>query len=172
MGAQRGESDFENGPGAAPGMEGRAAPALAVRIDQRFDRRLKAGMRQRRDDEAVLPLPVALDDPVLDRASAADAEVRADGRNALVARRDHPQQVAAIRMAGNRLHLHRLAGQRVGRIDGTLRGVRDAVAAMAEAHDGQLFDHTCVRPRPGCGSQISGASRVGNRRASNQSCGR
>ena len=51
------------------------------------------------------------------------------------------QQVAAVRMAGERLDLHHLARQRVGHEHRPVRRLGNAVAAMAETGDREAFGH-------------------------------
>ena len=86
MRARRREADLEHVALAAARMEHRAAAAVAMGVDQIVDRRVEPGLRQRLDDEAALPVAIARGVPVLHRAAAADAEMRADRRDALGAR--------------------------------------------------------------------------------------
>ena len=76
---------------------------------------------------------------MLNRAAAANAEMRAERLDALRARCLDPQQMAAIRMAGDALDLNGLARQRVGHKDRACRRIRHAVAAMGDAIDGEPF---------------------------------
>ena len=135
------EADFEHAAFAAPRMERGAPPPLAVRVDQFADRRVEARLPQRRDDQFMLPCAIARKIPVLRLAAAAHAEMRTERRDALRARGLDAQQMAAVRVAGRRLDLDHLARQRVGHEHRPRRRVRDAVAAMAEARDGQPFGH-------------------------------
>ena len=137
--AERGEADFDDVARAAPGMERGAAAAVAVGVDQFVDRRIEAGLRERVDDQAALPFAIAGRGPMLDRAAAANAEMRAERLDALRARGLDPQQMAAIRMAGDALDLDGLARQRVGHEQRPRRRVRHAVAAVGEAVDGEPF---------------------------------
>ena len=100
MRPRRGEADFEHVVGAAPGMKHGAAAAVAMGVDQLGDRRVDAGLAERIDDEAAFPGAVGSGRPMLQRAAAADAEVRADRRDALGARYFDGEELAAVGMAG------------------------------------------------------------------------
>ena len=63
------------------------------------DRRVDARLRQRIDHERALPLAIARLVPMLQRAAATHAEMRADRRDALGARAFDIQQAAAVGMA-------------------------------------------------------------------------
>ncbi len=121
-------------------MENGAAAAVAVGVEDVADFRRNAGVAQRHDDNLALPGKVGRRRPVLELAAAAHAEMGADGCDAGGARRLDPQQVAPVWMAGPRVDLHDLAGQRIGHVDGA--GVRrgDAVAAGAETVDGETLN--------------------------------
>jgi hypothetical protein len=82
---------------------------------------------------------------VLQRAAAAGAEMRADRRDALGARDIDADEMAAVGMAGPWLDLDSLARQRVGHVDRAGRRVGDAVAAVADAGDGDLLSHAALR---------------------------
>ena len=114
-------------------------------VDQLVDRGLDPGLAQRRDQQIALPGAVAPGLPMLERAAAADAEMRADGSDPLGARCIDPHQMAAVGMTGPRLALDRLARQRVGHVDRSGGPVRDAVAAVAEPHDGETVNHAAPR---------------------------
>ncbi len=81
---------------------------------------------------------------MLDRAAAANAEMRTEGGNAIRACGQNAQEMPPVRMTRNRLRFDDLAGQRVGRIDRTVRRVANAVAAMAEPGDGEMLCHAVV----------------------------
>ena len=100
---------------------------------------------KRVDDEAAFPVAIAVRRPMLDRAAAADAEMRAERLDALGARGLDPQQMAAIRMAGDALDLDGLAGQRIGHEERARRRVGHAVAAVGEAIDDEPFGHDVGR---------------------------
>ena len=87
MRARGGKADFEHLMGAAARVKDDAAAAFAMGVDEIADRRVDAGLAQRRHDEIALPDAVRSARPVLQGAAAADAEMRADRRNALRARR-------------------------------------------------------------------------------------
>ena len=76
--AQRGKPDFEHAVRTAPRMQDGATAAFAMGVDELVDRRTEPRLRQRLDDERALPGPVGLSCPVLQRAAAAHAEMRAD----------------------------------------------------------------------------------------------
>src|SRR5437763_1520363 len=98
MGFARGKSDFQHIARTVACVEDRAPASLAMRIDQIVDRRVEPDARECVDDERALPLPISLDGPVLERAAAAEAEMRTDRRDALAARRLHFDQMAAVGM--------------------------------------------------------------------------
>ena len=122
-------------------MQHHAPPALAVRIDQFADLRIEPGLPQRLDEKTALPVAIARHVPMLRLASAAHAEMPAHRRDTLGARVLDAQQMAAVGMAGKRLDLRHLAGQRIGHIHRPLGRLRDTVAAMADAGNRQAFGH-------------------------------
>ena len=145
MRPRRRKADFEHVVGAAAGVKHRAAAAVAMRVDKLGDRRLDAGLVQRLDDEAALPGAVGSARPMLQGAAAADAEMRADRRDALGARLFDGEELPAVRMAGPILDFDAFARQRARHIDRTVGAGRDAVAALADRIDFQMLNH--VRPR-------------------------
>src|SRR5262245_3612195 len=112
MRAQRREADLQHIALAAASVKHRAAAPLAMGIDNVLDRSIDAGPRQCFDDESALPVAVTRRIPVLDRAAAADAEMRTDRRNALRARDIDANEPATIRMARPNVDLGGLARQR------------------------------------------------------------
>ena len=100
MRARRREADFEDVWGAAPGMKHRAAAAVAVRVNEIGHRRFNAGLAQRLDDETVLPRAVRRVRPMLQRAAAANPEMRADRRDTLGAGFFDVEELPAVRMTG------------------------------------------------------------------------
>ncbi len=60
---------------------------------------------------------------------------------ARVARGHHLDEMPPVGMARPRLGLDGLAGERIGHVDRPIRSVGDAVAAMTEMGDRELFDH-------------------------------
>ena len=82
---------------------------------------------------------------MLHGAAAADAEMRADRRDALGARRVDAKQLPPVGMAGNVLDLDRLAGQRAEHVNRLRAALDDTVAAMAEPIDHEALNH--ARPR-------------------------
>ena len=117
VGTRRRKADLEHIVRAAPGMKYGAAAAVAMGIDQLGDRRVEPGLAQRLDDEIALPGAIAGGVPVLHGAAAAHAEMRANRRDALRARRVDVQKPPPVGMAGDVLDLDRFAGQRAGNID-------------------------------------------------------
>ena len=72
---------------------------------------------------------------MLERAAAANSEMRADRRDAVGAGDVHLEQVAAVGMTGPWFDLGGLARQRIGHVEGTRGRVGDAVAARAKPGD-------------------------------------
>ena len=100
--ARRGKADLEHVVRAAPRMQHGAAAALRhARRSGLVDRRDQAGLRQRLDDQRALPLVIFGERPMLHGAAAADAEMLADRRDALVARLVDMQQMPPVGMAGD-----------------------------------------------------------------------
>ncbi len=95
--------------GTNPCMKHGAAAAFAVGVDEVIDRRGDAGLRQSGDHEVALPGAIGRRAPMLHRAAAAHAEMRADRRNALGARLLDLQQMSAVGIAGRRINLNALA---------------------------------------------------------------
>ena len=112
-----------------------------MRIDEIGDRRDKVRLRQRLDHQRALPQMIFGKRPVLHRAAAAGAEMLADRHRALVARSVDMHQMPPVRMTGHGVDRHHLARQRIRHKCGPNRRVGDAVAAMPQAVDGQLFGH-------------------------------
>ena len=103
---------------AHPGVQGDAAAAGAMGVDQLADLAVDAGLRQRLDDEVALPGAVARGVPVLDRAAAADAEMRTERRDPFRACAFDLEQAPAVgMMARDRRDLDGFARQRVGHVD-------------------------------------------------------
>jgi hypothetical protein len=82
---------------------------------------------------------------MLHGAAAADAEMRADRRDALGTRRVDAKQLPPVRMAGNAVDLDRLAGQRAEHENRLRAALDDAVATMADAIDDEALNHTAPR---------------------------
>ena len=82
---------------------------------------------------------------MLQGAAAADAEMRADRRDARGARRLDGEKLPPVGMTGNGLDLDGLAGQCAGHVDRFVRPVGDAVAAMANVVDDQPLNHAPPR---------------------------
>ena len=82
---------------------------------------------------------------MLHGAAAADAEMRADRRDALRTRTLDLQEPAPVGMPCDLIDFDRLAGQRAGHVDRAGGTVGDAVAAMAQPGDQQPFNHAPPR---------------------------
>ena len=148
----RGKTDLEYVMRAHPRMQGDAAAAEAMGVDQRRHLAIDPGLRQRLDHDFALPGAIGLDVPVLDGAAAADTEMRAERRDALRACGfDLDQSTAVGMVTGNRRDLDRFAAERVGHVDAFAAGDGDAVAAMADMIDDEmLFSHGARRGRIRC----------------------
>jgi len=128
--------------GAHAGVQSDAAPARAMGVDQRiyvaFELRLSQGL----DHDPAFPGAVVLHVPVLDRAAAADPEMRAKRRDPFRAGALDRQQPPAVRvMARHGRDLHALAAQRVRNIDALSVRRGDAVAEMADMIDHHALNH-------------------------------
>ena len=114
MRARRGKADLEHAARAAPGMERGAAAAVAVGVDQRVDRRVDAGLPQRRDDQAALPFAIGRGGA--SAASRSRRKCRNAGRSARCARRSRARPGAeppvGIARAGRRPRRSRPAAHR------------------------------------------------------------
>ena len=97
------------------------------------------------DDEIALPRAIKFGLPMLHGAAAANAEMRADRRNALGARLVDAKKLPPVGMAGNALDFDRLAGQRAEHENRLRAALDDAVAAMADPVDHEALNH--ARPR-------------------------
>ena len=151
------EADAQDALGALPRVQRGAAASGAVGIDQLADLAGDAGMGQRVDHQLPLPRPIDVLPPVLDGAAAAGAEMRAERRDPLRARRDDMGEHSAVGMVSRRRqHLHGLAAERIGHVDAAAVGERDAVAEVADMIDDEAFNHMMAvlpqpQPSPACG---------------------
>src|SRR6185312_4215184 len=139
------EADLQDVLLAAPRMEDGTAAAVPVGVDEAADLGLDAGLRKRRDHELPFPGVVVRRLPVLQRAAAAGAEMRADRHDPRRARLIDTQQAAAIRMARHGLDLDGLARQRVWYVNRPVGAFRAAVAAVADLADDQPLNHAAPR---------------------------
>jgi hypothetical protein len=140
------KSDPEHLMRAHARMERDAAPAEAVRIDQRRHFAIELRLLERLDDQIALPGAVLLHLPMLNCAAAADAKMRTERRDPRGAcDLDRKQAPAVGMMTGNGRHLDRLAGKRVRHIDGLAIDKADAVATMAHMIDQELLNHVARR---------------------------
>ncbi len=145
MGLERSKSDLEHVVRAAPRVEHRAAAALAVSVDRGVDRRIEPNLRQGRRNQPALPIAVARGRPMLERAAAANCEMRTDRRDPLAAADIDLDEMAAVGMTGPSIDLDGLARQGIGRVDRARRRVRDAVAAPAEPGNDKPLSHVARR---------------------------
>ena len=140
---------------SASRMQHHAPAALAVGIDQIADRRFDPGLVKRGEHETPLPDTVGVGAPMLQRAAAAGAEMRADRLDALRARHDHAKQSRAVALP---LHLDRLAGQRIGNVDRAFGRFGDGVAAVAHARDAEGLGHAFTPALPRCAAWCASAT--------------
>ncbi len=115
------------------GVKGRAAPARAMRVDERADLGGNALALQRFDDEAALPLAIEPSRHVLRGAPAASAEPAAHRLGALGR---GAQRLDERRALGRGRVAHALAGQRAGN-DGATG--RDAAPMRIERDDRKIL---------------------------------
>jgi hypothetical protein len=126
-------------------MEHDTAAAVAVGVDEIADWRLDAGLPQRLYRKIAFPRAVSFRLPMLHGAAAAEAEMRANRRDALRARLFDGEEMSPVRLAGHAFDFDAFAGQRSRYIDWTTGPVGHAVAAVADPPDHQMLNH--VRPR-------------------------
>ena len=136
-----GEAHFEHLVRAHPRVQGDPAPAQAMGVDQRTHFASYLRLCQRFDHEVALPCAVVFGVPVLDRASSANAEMRAESRDPLLACLLDLQQSPAVGMARHRRHLDRLAAKRVGHIHRLSIGEGHAVAEVTDVIDDEALNH-------------------------------
>ncbi len=98
--ACRREADLEHVMRSHPGVQGDAPPARAMGIDQRRHVAMDSACASVVDHEIALPGTIALGVPVLDRAAAADAEMRAERRRSVPGWRARPAAGAGGRDGG------------------------------------------------------------------------
>ena len=146
MRAHRRKADREHVMRAAPRVENRAPAAVAVSVDEIGDRRVDAGLTQCGRDQIALPGAVRSGLPVLQGAAAANAEMRADRRDALRARCFDGEELSPVGMAGQVLDFDASRPAACRHVDRAVGAVGDAVAAMADAcRSASVLNH--VRPR-------------------------
>src|SRR5262249_27223680 len=138
------EPDGEHAVCAAARMKHRAPAAVAMGVDQIVNRSFEPSLLQGRAHELALPGVVLVPIPVLQRATAAHAEMRTDRRDRCAAGAPDAKQRTAIRMPGQSFDLNGLAGQCVGYVDWSRLAVDHTVAAVAEVRDDQAFNHVCA----------------------------
>ena len=146
MGTRRGEADLQDLMRAEPRVQGDAAAAKAVGVDQRCHLAVEPCLLQRLDDDVALPGAIGVLAPVLDRAAAANAKMRAERRDARFACGLDREQAPAVRMAVHLGYFDRLAGECVGHLNClAIGGQRDAVAAVTDMVDFKIFNHGARR---------------------------
>lgn len=85
---------------------------------------------------------------MLDRAAAANAEMRTERRHAFGTGAFDRNQLAAVGMvAGDRRHLDGFAAERIRHVDAFAASGRDAVAAVADMVDDEPFGVSHGAPR-------------------------
>ena len=122
-------------------MKHGAAAAFAVRVDEIADRRIKAGLAQRLDHDPSLPRAIGRALPMLQRAAAADAEMRTDRCDALRVRFFNCEEMPPVGLPGHRLNFDGFAGKRARNIDRSISTRGHAIAAMADVIDRQMLSH-------------------------------
>jgi len=140
-----GESGAQFAIAAAAGVDGDAAAAGAVGVDQRRDLAFDTGMTQRIDHDLAFPRPIGLRLPVLDGAAAAGAEISAERIDPVRARVLDAHQRPAIGMIGDGFDLDGFSRQRVRHEQALAAGKADAVAAMTDMVDDETFSHGARR---------------------------
>ena len=115
-------------------------------VDDLADPAFDAGLGQRLDDEVALPGAIVRDVSVLDRAAAADAEMRTKRSDPFRACAFDLKQAPAVgMMAGDRRDLDRFARQRVRHVNLLPLGNCDAIAKMTDMIDEEMFSHGARR---------------------------
>ena len=146
MRMSRGKADLEQVMRTFPRMQSHAAAAFAVGIDQGKNLAVDFCLRKRGDNEVAFPGAVTLGLPVLNRAAAADAEMRAKRFDTLRARLFDPHQLPPVRMLTRRGgDFDRLAAERVGNKEASPVGERNAIAEMADMIDEEALNHGARR---------------------------
>ena len=148
--ARGGKTDAQLTIAAAPRMNGDAAAAGAVGIDELADLALNAVVRQGIDDNLPLPGAIGVYVPVLDGAAAAGSKIFAKRRDALGAWLFDAEKLPALGMTVGGRHLDGFAAERIGHVDTGTTGDRDAIAAMADMVDHELFSHGARREKIRC----------------------
>jgi len=131
--------------GAAPRVKHGAAAAIAVGVNEIGDRRVNAGLSERRDNEIALPRALGCGLPMLQGAAAAGTEMRADRGNACETGFVDVEEEPPVRMTGPVFDFSKLARQRARHVNRAIcticRTIGHAVAALADAIDPKMLDH-------------------------------
>lgn len=93
------KADLQHPMGRSARMEDGASSSLAVRVDQRVNLGVEVGLCKGHCHQFSLPGAITVFAPVLQRAPAADSEVRTNRCDALSARLLDPQQMTPIGVA-------------------------------------------------------------------------
>jgi len=141
MGTACGKADFQLIVRSSPRVEYDAATAFTMCIDEIIDGSFNVGLRQCLSRQIALPGAVARQRPMLQGASTADAEMRADRHNAIGACNPDGEQAAAIQMPLPFLHFNGFAGQRIRHVNRAGNCVSNAVAVDAETRDCEALGH-------------------------------
>ena len=116
-------------------------------VDQFIDRAFDAGMPERIDHDSALPRAIGLRLPVLNRTTAAAAEISAERRDPLRAGVLDLHQLPAVGMTIYRVDVDALAAERIGHEHGLAAGKGNAVAAVADMIDIEALNHGGRRGR-------------------------
>ena len=130
---------------AHPRVQGHSPSAKSMRVDQRMDLAGKPGMPQNFDEDIPLPRLIASGFPMLDRATAAHAEMRAERRDPLRISALDGKQTAPVGMAGYGRNFGGLACERVGNVDVLFADDTDAVAKVSDVIDEETLNHAARR---------------------------
>ncbi len=128
-------------------MNGDAAAAGAMGIDEFANLAIDAGLRQRIDHDFALPGAIGIGLPVLDGAAAALTEILTERCDALGTRLFDAEQLPALGMTVGRRHLDGFTAERIGHVDAGTVNDGDAVAAMADMVDDELLSHGAHREK-------------------------
>ena len=128
-------------------MQRDAASARAVGVNQLSHFAIELRLSQRLDHDVALPGAIGRLAPMLNRTPPADAEMRAERRDALGACHLDREQSSAIGMAMQLGNFNRLAAQRIRHINRPAVSNSDAVAEMTDMIDQKMLNHGARRER-------------------------
>ena len=115
-----------------------------MRVDQIVNRAFDAGMRQHLDDEVPFPFAISLILPMLDRAAAANSEMRAKWFDTLGAWRHEMRKLTPVGMAVRWQHIDYFAAERVGHVNRLAAVNGDAVAEVSYVMNDEAFGHSAA----------------------------